>query len=172
MKPQTLFLSNQLDPWINYQPGKAMGHLLLTWINFKPSMDKVITSIIKCGIKLLIHSQTSTVQPLKFGNGKVISSHTLLCMWLLIHAGIKVNPRWWKGPSCLQLSPYRDRQNSRQESDHGSTGSSSIKSCAWDFYTHPYTCNTDSRMLFKYWKYDVYSMIMIYLWSVWLNICI
>ena len=25
-------------------------------------------------------------------NGKVISSHTLLGMWLLIHAGIKVNP--------------------------------------------------------------------------------
>ena len=30
--------------------------------------------------------------PLKFRNGKVISSHTLLSMWLLIHAGIKVNP--------------------------------------------------------------------------------
>ena len=29
----------------------------------------VITSIIKCGMKLLIHSQTSTVEPLKFGNG-------------------------------------------------------------------------------------------------------
>ena len=39
--------------------------------------------IIKCGGKLLIHSQTSTVQPLKFGNGLVISSHTLLGMWLL-----------------------------------------------------------------------------------------
>ena len=26
---------------------------------------------------------------LKFGNGLVISSHTLLGMWLLIHAGIK-----------------------------------------------------------------------------------
>ena len=30
------------------------------------------------------------VQPLKFRNGYVISSHTLLGMWLLIHAGIKV----------------------------------------------------------------------------------
>ena len=30
---------------------------------------KVITSIIKCGMKLLIHSQTSTVAPSKFGNG-------------------------------------------------------------------------------------------------------
>ena len=26
-------------------------------------------TIIKCGVKLLIHSQTSTVEPLKFGNG-------------------------------------------------------------------------------------------------------
>ena len=36
----------------------------------------VITCPIKCGMKLLIHSQTSMVQPLKFGNGYVISSHT------------------------------------------------------------------------------------------------
>ena len=28
-------------------------------------------------MKLLVHSQTSTVRPLKFGNGWVISSHTL-----------------------------------------------------------------------------------------------
>ena len=51
-----------------------------------------ITSAIKCRMKLLIHSQTSTVQPLKFGNVYVISSNTLLAMWLLIHAGVKVNP--------------------------------------------------------------------------------
>ena len=36
-------------------------------------------------MKLLIHSQTSTVAPMKFGNGYVISSRTLLGMWLLIH---------------------------------------------------------------------------------------
>ena len=29
------------------------------------------------GLKLLIHSQTSTVAPLKFGNGLVIPSHAL-----------------------------------------------------------------------------------------------
>ena len=40
---------------------------------------------------LLIHSQTSTVQPLKFGDGWVILSHTLLDMWLHIHAEIEVN---------------------------------------------------------------------------------
>ena len=37
-------------------------------------------------------SQTSTVQPLKFGNVQVISSYILLGMWLLIRAGIEVNP--------------------------------------------------------------------------------
>ena len=41
-------------------------------------------------MKLLIHSQTSTVAPLKFGNGKVIASHTLLGMWLLIYAEIQL----------------------------------------------------------------------------------
>ena len=45
------------------------------------------------GIKLLIHSQTSLVQPLKFGKGLSISSHTLLDIQLIIHAGINVNPR-------------------------------------------------------------------------------
>ena len=35
-----------------------------------------------CGMQLLIHSQTSTFAPLKFGNVQVISSHTLLDMWL------------------------------------------------------------------------------------------
>ena len=48
-------------------------------------------------MKLLPHSQTSmdatsTVQPLKFGNAYVISSHTLRGMLLLIHAGIDINP--------------------------------------------------------------------------------
>ena len=38
-----------------------------------------------------IVSQTSKVQPLKFENGLVISSHILLSVWLLIRAGIKVN---------------------------------------------------------------------------------
>ena len=73
-------LSIHINPW------KLLEPLLLTWFNFNPSMD------IKWEIKLLIHSQTSTVQPLKFGNGYVIPSNTLMGMWLLIHADIKVNP--------------------------------------------------------------------------------
>ena len=46
--------------------------------------------IIKWGIKLLIHSQTPAVQPLKLRIGQAISSHTFLGMRLLIHAGIKL----------------------------------------------------------------------------------
>ena len=42
----------------------SQGPLLLTWINFNPRMDKVITSIIKYEMKLLIHSQTSTAAKL------------------------------------------------------------------------------------------------------------
>ena len=42
------------------------------------------------------------VVPLKFGNGYVISLHTLLAMWLLIHAGIKVNTYYKRGPRCQQ----------------------------------------------------------------------
>ena len=60
--------------------------------------SQLITTTIRCGRKLLIHYQISTVQSLKFGNGEAISSHTLPGMWLLIHAGIKINPRKWKRP--------------------------------------------------------------------------
>ena len=66
--------------------------------SFKSKHGYLITSIIKCEMKLLINSQTSTVQPLKFGNGYVISSHTLLGMWWLLHAGIKLKPYMWKRP--------------------------------------------------------------------------
>ena len=38
---------------------------------------KVITCIIKCRKNLLIHCQSSTVQPLKFGHGWIISLYTL-----------------------------------------------------------------------------------------------
>ena len=44
-----------------------LGPLLPTLINF--NLGYVVTSIIKCELKLLIHSETSTVAQLKFGNG-------------------------------------------------------------------------------------------------------
>ena len=42
----------------------------------------------KVWVWLLLHS--STVQPIKFGNGYVISFHTLEGIWLLMHTGIKL----------------------------------------------------------------------------------
>ena len=38
---------------------------------------------------LLIHFQTSTAQPSKLVNGWIISSHTLLGIWVLIFGGIE-----------------------------------------------------------------------------------
>ena len=46
---------------------------------------------VKCGMKLLTHSQTATAQLFKFENWYVITSNTLLGVWLLIHA--KRGPR-------------------------------------------------------------------------------
>ena len=64
----------------------------------KSQHEWVITCPVKCERKLLIHSQTLTVAPMMFGNGQVISSHTLWYTFLLIHAEIKVNPCLQKGP--------------------------------------------------------------------------
>ena len=65
------------------------GAPLLTWIKFDPNMGMYrYISIIKFGMKSIIHSQTSRVHPLESGNGWLISTHTLLGMWLLIYAGI------------------------------------------------------------------------------------
>ena len=65
------------------QNASNLWTLLLTWISNYIRYKE--------WVELLIHFQTS---PLKFGNWWVISSHTLLGRWLLIHARIKVNPRW------------------------------------------------------------------------------
>ena len=42
-------------------------------------------------MKLRIYFQTSPIAPLKFGEGYVISSHTLLDVLSLIHAFIQAN---------------------------------------------------------------------------------
>ena len=79
--------------WVGY--GLALnlpqGFILPTWINSNSSMGKCL-HVYKCGVKLLFHSQTPTVQPLKSGDWKVISSNNLL-----IHVGVKVNPCYSNG---------------------------------------------------------------------------
>ena len=64
----------------------------------------------------MIHSPKSTVQTLKFGN-LLISSYSLLDMWLIIYAGIISNQCWWKGSRRFQalywiITILIDSQNS------------------------------------------------------------
>ena len=68
----------------------------------------------KCRMKLLIHSQTSTGQPLNFEKGYVISSRTSLGVWLRIHTYVVVNHPillinwwypWWRYYGPQRISP-------------------------------------------------------------------
>ena len=86
------------NDWVTRCGNYPTGSPFTNAYRLRSQHGKVITSIIKYGMKLLTHSQTSTVQPLKFGNGEVFLSHTLPCMWWLIHVGIKVKPYYQKGP--------------------------------------------------------------------------
>ena len=64
----------------------------------------VITSILKCETKLLIHSQTSTVQPLTFENGKLFhTTRYWACdYWSML--GSKLNHASKSGPRSLIVS--------------------------------------------------------------------
>ena len=55
--------TGQWSPWV-ISRGLT---LILAWISNN--------TIVMCGMKLRVHSQTSTVQSLKFGNGYMLSSH-------------------------------------------------------------------------------------------------
>ena len=85
----------------NHQQKTCPRALLLTGINLNCSME-VITCSGKCGMKLLIHSQSSTAAPLKFGDGYVTSSQTnfgynyLSMLLRLIHVS-KWGHRWVSG---------------------------------------------------------------------------
>ena len=70
--------------------------------------------MIKCGIKLLIHSQIPMAAPLKFGNTWIISSQRLLGMWLLIHVLSKLihvteSDSWvqYHRINCIQNNPIQ-----------------------------------------------------------------
>ena len=70
-------------------------------------------------IKSLIHLQTSTVQPMKFANKYVISSHDLMGMWLLIHAGIEFKACWWKGETTIDAKKQLRNYISRNKNNNG-----------------------------------------------------
>ena len=58
----------------------------------------LITSIIKCGTSLVIHFQAPTVAPMKFGNGEVVSFHTLQSLDNLPMQGLMLNNVNKRGP--------------------------------------------------------------------------
>ena len=63
----------------------------------------VTTCPVQCGIKLLIHSQTSTVAPLKFGSGQVMLTISYFIMNVITY------PCWAQGWSVLvKGSHYND----------------------------------------------------------------
>ena len=81
-------------------------------------------------MKLLIKSQTWTVAALKFGYGCVIPSHTLLGMWLYIHAeigmcqlcghrgqrqsGLKIFIVWWFANQFSQMTTVNSRHEANR----------------------------------------------------------
>ena len=71
---------------------------------------KMMTLSFPSGICLFIHSQTSTVKLLKLKNGSIFLFHTLLDMWLVIHAEMKVNPchpsKWSRWNNRLVLTVH------------------------------------------------------------------
>ena len=80
----------------------SQGSLLLTWINVNTSKEYVITPLIKCQSKLLMHSQTKI-------NRKWINNviHNFLGMWLLIHAGFKLNHVSERGPRSSSVNTIK-----------------------------------------------------------------
>ena len=73
---EELVKCSETPPWTQ-SPFTNMNQLSL-------SMDKQSQCQVMYGMKLPIHSQTSTIAPLKFGNGYIISSHILWWIWLSI----------------------------------------------------------------------------------------
>ena len=54
---------------------RQSGALFINMVQLKSQYEILITYIIKCGLKLFIHFQTSAIAPFKFGIGLVISFH-------------------------------------------------------------------------------------------------
>ena len=67
-----------------------LGPLLQTWINLK--WTQYLHTLWSVRWNFLSIPKLQRCNCCSLGMGKVISSHTLLDMWSLIHTGIKVNP--------------------------------------------------------------------------------
>ena len=95
------------------------GPLTLTYINFKFQYGKAITCPVKCGMKLFIHSQTSTVQPLKVKEW--ISNFTPHCSLALSHRCIFTRFGLWAQNTLVKQVQGNVIQNGWQNLARSST---------------------------------------------------
>ena len=105
-KPKWLYISESAELCrvkIDASGPKAVSRILAGDINNVEGLaTDVNTSIVKCGMKLLIHSRNSTLAPLTFGNGIVISptlywtgDYISTLRLKLIHVGKTHHKQWW-----------------------------------------------------------------------------
>ena len=62
--------ASQCNEWLHVLSNRCVvaTDLLLTWFNLNPSMGEKLQPILWCGVRLLVHYQTSTVLPHFTGN--------------------------------------------------------------------------------------------------------
>ena len=63
--------------WVGWVGGVGGQVVVAAEVSVSMNIYFIIASIIKCGVKLRINSQTTTLQLLKFGNEYVIPHYTL-----------------------------------------------------------------------------------------------
>ena len=68
----------------------GLGRLLLTWIDLNPSLDKQSYQLYNVEWNRIYIHRLQRLYRWTLGIDELISLHTLLDMWLIIHAGIRV----------------------------------------------------------------------------------
>ena len=82
---------------VSYCQRNTTETILLTWVNVNPAwMSNCIHN--KAWNEIYYQLPYFSATAVKFANGLIISSHTLMGIWSPIHAGIKVNP-------CQEMVP-------------------------------------------------------------------
>ena len=111
-------------------------------------------------MNLFVDSQISTVEPLKFGNGQVISSHTLPGMWLLIHGNKR---SYWSGKKYkfLYYISSHDYCLKRHTDDSLNLSSYMLENIAhiqWQYWGKcVHTISRTKKAIIKIWKMWVAS---------------
>ena len=103
-------------------------------------------------MKLLIHYQNSTVQPLKFRNGEVKASPTLQLMQLFIHAWRYYKQgHWWQTAFCVDRLAIMVRVGCKSQNI-------SFQEPLWQYSKLPLSIKCISNQIFDY-QMCLYLMI-------------